>query len=152
MGLDRALKMTLLHEVYPAAEALKLGLVTEVVPAGELQTRTLEFARAIAKRAPLAVRLAKNMMRKATGLVAREFARRCGAVGDDRQSEQGRARRRRRILRKARAEIRRKLSKRLFPMFCWRNAPSAVQQLKICTITYTQSDFGHIRITAHGQH
>ena len=33
MGLDRALKMTLLHEVYPATEALRLGLVTEVVPA-----------------------------------------------------------------------------------------------------------------------
>lgn len=64
MGLDRALKMTLLHEVYPATEALRLGLVTEVVPASELPTRTLEFARAIAKQAPLAVRLAKNMMRK----------------------------------------------------------------------------------------
>lgn len=64
MGLDRALKMTLLHEVYPAEEALKLGLVTEVVPAGELEARALAFAGAIAARAPLAVRLAKNMMRK----------------------------------------------------------------------------------------
>ncbi|HUO92541.1 MAG TPA: enoyl-CoA hydratase-related protein [Rhizomicrobium sp.] len=63
MGLDRALKMTLLHEVYPAAEALKLGLVTEVVPAAELKARTLDFARAIAAKAPLAVRLAKSMMR-----------------------------------------------------------------------------------------
>jgi 2-(1,2-epoxy-1,2-dihydrophenyl)acetyl-CoA isomerase len=64
MGLDHALKMTLLGEVYPAGDALKLGLVTEVVPAAELKARTLEFARAIAKKAPLAVRLAKNMMRK----------------------------------------------------------------------------------------
>jgi enoyl-CoA hydratase/carnithine racemase len=64
MGLDRALKMSLLSEVYPAAEALKLGLVTEVVPASALQAHALEFARAIAGRAPLAVRLAKNMMRK----------------------------------------------------------------------------------------
>jgi|SRR5579871_1807928 len=64
MGLDRALKMTLLHEVYPAAEALRLGLVTEVVLASELTTYTLALAREIAKRAPLAVRLAKNMMRK----------------------------------------------------------------------------------------
>jgi enoyl-CoA hydratase/carnithine racemase len=64
MGLDRALKMTLLNEVYPAAEALRLGLVTEVVPASELLTHTYSFARNIAKRAPLAVRLAKNMMRK----------------------------------------------------------------------------------------
>ena len=63
MGLDRALKMSLLHEVYPATEALRLGLVTEVVPAAELESRTFEFARAIAARAPLAVRLAKSMMR-----------------------------------------------------------------------------------------
>lgn len=63
MGLDRALKMTLLHEVYPAAEALKLGLVTEVVPAAELEAHTLRFARAVAAKAPLAVRLAKSMMR-----------------------------------------------------------------------------------------
>lgn len=66
MGLDRALKMSLLSEVYPAAEAYKLGLVTEVVPAADLKEHTLKFARAIAARAPLAVRLAKNMMRKAT--------------------------------------------------------------------------------------
>jgi 2-(1,2-epoxy-1,2-dihydrophenyl)acetyl-CoA isomerase len=64
MGLDRALKMTLLSEIYLADEALKLGLVTEVVPAAELSARSLAFARAISARAPLAVRLAKNMMRK----------------------------------------------------------------------------------------
>src|SRR5205807_2030404 len=58
MGLDRALKMTLLHEIYPAAEAKTLGLVTEVVPAAELRERTFVLARALAKQAPLAVRLA----------------------------------------------------------------------------------------------
>jgi len=63
MGLDRALKMTMLAEVYSASEALKLGLVTEVVPAAELREKTFAFARAIAKKAPLAVRLAKSMMR-----------------------------------------------------------------------------------------
>jgi 2-(1,2-epoxy-1,2-dihydrophenyl)acetyl-CoA isomerase len=65
MGLDRALKMTFLHEIYSAQEAMKLGLVTEVAPAAELRERTFGLARGIAKRAPLAVRLAKNMMRKA---------------------------------------------------------------------------------------
>jgi 2-(1,2-epoxy-1,2-dihydrophenyl)acetyl-CoA isomerase len=64
MGLDRALKMTILSEVYPAVEALRLGLVTEVVPADDLVPRTYAVARAIAARAPLAVRLAKNMMRR----------------------------------------------------------------------------------------
>ena len=63
MGLDKALKMTLLHEVYSAGDALALGLVTEVVPAAELREKTLDFARALGKKAPLAVRLAKSMMR-----------------------------------------------------------------------------------------
>jgi 2-(1,2-epoxy-1,2-dihydrophenyl)acetyl-CoA isomerase len=63
MGLDRAMKMTLLAEVYPAGEALKLGLVTEVTPSADLEVRTMEFAGAIAAKAPLAVRLAKSMMR-----------------------------------------------------------------------------------------
>ncbi len=65
MGLDRAIKMTLLNEIYPAGEALQLGLVTEVVPAANLRAHTLNLARAIAVRAPLAVRLAKSMMRHA---------------------------------------------------------------------------------------
>jgi 2-(1,2-epoxy-1,2-dihydrophenyl)acetyl-CoA isomerase len=62
MGLDRALKMTLLAEVYDAKTAYELGLVTEVVPAAELEQRAMAFARALAARAPLAVRLAKAMM------------------------------------------------------------------------------------------
>lgn len=62
MGLDRALKMTMLAEVYDAKTAHDLGLVTEVVPAAELEQRTLTFARKLAARAPLAVRLAKAMM------------------------------------------------------------------------------------------
>jgi 2-(1,2-epoxy-1,2-dihydrophenyl)acetyl-CoA isomerase len=64
MGLDKALKMTLLNEVYSAEEALRLGLVSEVAAAEALESRALEIARAIAARAPLAVRLAKGMMRK----------------------------------------------------------------------------------------
>jgi enoyl-CoA hydratase/carnithine racemase len=65
MGLDRALKMTLMHEIYPADEAERLGLVTEVVDDAELETRTLDFCEALAAKAPLAVRLSKMMMEKA---------------------------------------------------------------------------------------
>src|SRR6202166_5158807 len=36
MGLEKALKMSLLSEVYPAKRAMELGLVTEVVPDAEL--------------------------------------------------------------------------------------------------------------------
>jgi 2-(1,2-epoxy-1,2-dihydrophenyl)acetyl-CoA isomerase len=62
MGMDRALKMTILAEVYDAKQAEKLGLVTEVVPHAELETHTVDMAKRIAAMAPLAVRLAKNMM------------------------------------------------------------------------------------------
>jgi 2-(1,2-epoxy-1,2-dihydrophenyl)acetyl-CoA isomerase len=68
MGYDRALKMTLLSEVYDAATAEKLGLVTEVVEPDVLASHTLAFARLLAARAPLAVRLAKSMMRRSATL------------------------------------------------------------------------------------
>ncbi|HRD29897.1 MAG TPA: enoyl-CoA hydratase-related protein, partial [Caulobacter sp.] len=67
MGYDKALKMTLLSEVYDAPTAAGLGLVTEVVADGSLEERTLEFAAALATRAPLAVRLSKTMMVRAAG-------------------------------------------------------------------------------------
>ena len=63
MGLDAALKMVLLGEKYGAEQARGLGLVTEVVPEARLREHTLGFARQLAARAPLAVRLAKRMMR-----------------------------------------------------------------------------------------
>src|SRR5499426_1622560 len=44
MGLDRALKMTLLSEVYDAKTAFELGLVTEVVPHEKLGARVDELA------------------------------------------------------------------------------------------------------------
>src|SRR5579872_5575808 len=65
MGLDRALKMTLLHEVYDAPTAYDLGLLTELVD-GDPEARTLAFCEALAKQAPLAVRTVKMMMRRAT--------------------------------------------------------------------------------------
>lgn len=68
MGLDRALKMSLLSEVYDAATAERLGLVTETVPDAELEARTLALASALASRAPLAVRLAKALMRRSVDL------------------------------------------------------------------------------------
>lgn len=64
MGLDKALHMTLLGEVYDARTALELGLVTEVVETAALEARVAEVARRLAAMAPLAVRLAKRMMVK----------------------------------------------------------------------------------------
>lgn len=65
MGLDRALKMTLLAETYDAETALALGLVTEVVDDADLDQRVRTLAEALSERAPLAVRLAKSMAVKA---------------------------------------------------------------------------------------
>jgi 2-(1,2-epoxy-1,2-dihydrophenyl)acetyl-CoA isomerase len=64
MGYDRALKMSLLHEIYDAPTAVRLGLVTELVE-GDLEGRTLEFAEALAAQAPRAVRMVKTMMTRA---------------------------------------------------------------------------------------
>jgi 2-(1,2-epoxy-1,2-dihydrophenyl)acetyl-CoA isomerase len=64
MGMDRALKMSLLSEVYPAREALELGLVTEVVPDAELMTRARELAARLAEGPPIAIRITKRMMYK----------------------------------------------------------------------------------------
>jgi len=64
MGLDKALRMTLLAEVYEAHKALELGLVTEVVPHAELDARVDDFARRLADGPPLAIRCAKRMMYK----------------------------------------------------------------------------------------
>jgi enoyl-CoA hydratase/carnithine racemase len=64
MGYDKALKMSLLHEIYPAPEALRLGLLTELVE-GDLEARTLAFCETLAAKAPLAVRMVKTMMTRA---------------------------------------------------------------------------------------
>jgi 2-(1,2-epoxy-1,2-dihydrophenyl)acetyl-CoA isomerase len=68
MGLDRALKMTLMQEIYDAATAERLGLVTEVCPDDALEGRVLSFCETLATRAPLAVRLVKMMMEKSAGI------------------------------------------------------------------------------------
>jgi enoyl-CoA hydratase/carnithine racemase len=65
MGVDRALKMSLMHEVYDAATAVNLGLVTEVVADADLEARTFAFCDALAAKAPLAVRVTKMMMSRA---------------------------------------------------------------------------------------
>lgn len=64
MGLDRALKMSLLAEVYSARQALELGLVTEVVADEELMTRARELAARLAEGPPIAIRVTKRMMYK----------------------------------------------------------------------------------------
>ncbi len=64
LPLDRALKMSLLSEIYPAKQALELGLVTEVVPDAELMNAANALAQRLADGPPIAIRLTKRMMYK----------------------------------------------------------------------------------------
>ncbi len=64
MGLDRALKMSLLSEIYTAREALELGLVTDVVADDQLMMRARELAARLAEGPPIAIRITKRMMYK----------------------------------------------------------------------------------------
>ena len=64
MGMDRALKMSLLSEIYPARKALELGLVTEVVPDSELMSAAEALAQQLAEGPPIAIRITKRMMYK----------------------------------------------------------------------------------------
>jgi 2-(1,2-epoxy-1,2-dihydrophenyl)acetyl-CoA isomerase len=64
MGLEKALRMSLLSEVYPARRALELGSVTEVVPDAELMSKAREWAERLAAGPPIAIRVTKRMMYK----------------------------------------------------------------------------------------
>lgn len=64
MGLEKALKMSLFSEVYPAQQAKELGLVTEVVPDDELMTTARAWAERLAAGPPIAIRMTKRMMYK----------------------------------------------------------------------------------------
>lgn len=64
MGLEKALKMSLFSEVYPAQQAKELGLVTEVVPDAELMATARAWAERLAAGPPIAIRMTKRMMHK----------------------------------------------------------------------------------------
>jgi enoyl-CoA hydratase len=60
VGEGRAMKMIYTGEMIGAEEAGRIGLVDEVVPAEQLRERTLEIARTIASRSPIALQAAKE--------------------------------------------------------------------------------------------
>jgi enoyl-CoA hydratase len=63
IGRDRALDLILTGRRVPAAEALAMGLVTRVHPAATLLAEALAYARELAGKAPIAVRLALDAVR-----------------------------------------------------------------------------------------
>ena len=67
IGPALALELITTARQMKADEALRVGLVNHVYPAAELRERGLAAARAIAAKAPLAVRLAKEAARRGRG-------------------------------------------------------------------------------------
>ena len=62
VGLSRAKRLVMSGEMLPAPRAAEIGLVDEVFPDSELRAKSLEFAKALAAKAPLALGLAKLVL------------------------------------------------------------------------------------------
>ena len=64
VGLSQAKRMILTGERISAKEAERIGLADVVVPMEKLEETTMEFAKKLASKAPLAVRRIKEVMNK----------------------------------------------------------------------------------------
>jgi enoyl-CoA hydratase len=62
VGLARAKRLVMSGEMVPASKALEIGLVEEVFKGEELLPKSMEFARQLAAKAPLALGLAKIVL------------------------------------------------------------------------------------------
>jgi enoyl-CoA hydratase/carnithine racemase len=60
VGQKKALELLLYGELIKAEQALALGLINRVVPRDDLDTAALAWARDLAKKSPLAVKIAKS--------------------------------------------------------------------------------------------
>ena len=60
-----ACKLVYTGDPVEAAEALRIGIVDEIVPHDRLRARSMELAKKIASKSPLAIRMAKRCMVKA---------------------------------------------------------------------------------------
>jgi enoyl-CoA hydratase len=63
VGLTRASELILTGRIIDASEALQMGLVSEVLPGPKLMERAMELAHIISSHPPLAVRMAKRVLR-----------------------------------------------------------------------------------------
>jgi 2-(1,2-epoxy-1,2-dihydrophenyl)acetyl-CoA isomerase len=63
LGYRRAFQLSVESERIPAERCVELGLANKAVPADQLQEAALEWAEALAKRAPLSVAATKKVMR-----------------------------------------------------------------------------------------
>jgi 2-(1,2-epoxy-1,2-dihydrophenyl)acetyl-CoA isomerase len=65
LGYRRAFQLSVESERIPADRCVELGLANRVVPAEELRAAAVEWATALAKRAPLSIAATKKAMRHA---------------------------------------------------------------------------------------
>ncbi len=63
LGYHRAYQLSVESERIPAERCVELGLVNKAGPADELQNAALEWARSLAKRAPMSLAATKKVMR-----------------------------------------------------------------------------------------
>ena len=64
VGMGATMEIVLSGDLFDAAHAYRIGLVNQVWPDGEVLDRTLARAEEIAARAPLAIRYAKQVLRR----------------------------------------------------------------------------------------
>ena len=62
VGLSKALELVCGGEIIDAPEMLRIGVVSQVVPDAELMPAAMAMAKKLAKGAPLAVRMAKELI------------------------------------------------------------------------------------------
>ncbi|HNC43556.1 MAG TPA: enoyl-CoA hydratase-related protein [Acidobacteriota bacterium] len=72
IGEGKAMELILTGDMVDAQEALKLGLVNHVFPHAELEAKTLELAKKIADKSPVALRFAKEAVKSAAKANLRE--------------------------------------------------------------------------------
>lgn len=60
VGRKKALELLLFGNLVKAPEALSLGLINRIVPKEDLDTLALQWAQELAKKSPIAVRIAKS--------------------------------------------------------------------------------------------
>jgi enoyl-CoA hydratase len=68
VGKAMAMELICTGRQVKADEALRMGLANHVVPAAQLRDKGLELARAVAAKAPLAVKMAKHLVQRGQDL------------------------------------------------------------------------------------
>lgn len=75
VGLGNAMEIVLSGERIGAEHALRIGLVNRILPQAELLAAAMDYAAMLARRAPLAQRFAKDVMRRSMAMPLAEALR-----------------------------------------------------------------------------